>query len=136
MKNFLLSQSIFHQFLRFATVGVIATFTQYVVMILLVESTHMFAALASSTGFVIAGLVNYYLNYRLTFKSNKLHRETITKFMIIFFSGFFWNLLLMTLGTEVLNIYYILSQIFTTIIVMFWNFLGHRYWTFRESNYD
>ena len=71
------------------------------------------------------------MNHRLTFKSNKRRHITVSKFYLIAATGFLLNAVVMWLNTTVIGMHYILSQIIATGIVLVWNFLGNRYWTFR-----
>jgi len=71
------------QFFTFAGIGAIGTAGHYATLILLVQAMNVSPVFATTTGFVIGALINYLLNYRITFKSNKQHRETITKFFSV-----------------------------------------------------
>jgi putative flippase GtrA len=85
----------------------------------------------SMAGFGAGVLVNYCLNYHLTFKSNKPHRTALPKFLVIAMAGLCLNTLIMALATEWLH--YLLSQALATAPVLAWNFLCNRLWTFRED---
>ena len=117
-------------FIWFAIVGIIATATQYTVLILLVELLHIKPVAASSTGFMCGAIVNYILNKRLTFKSDKAHHKAIAQFLCILAIGFSLNAFFMYLGTHYTSFPYIFVQVFATLLVLFWNFVAHRHWTF------
>lgn len=121
------------QFIKFTGVGAIGTLAHYIVLISLVQMSEVNAVVASSLGAIAGAFVNYYLNYHFTFRSRKRHLDAISKFVVIASIGFIINGLLMTLLTQVYTIYYLIAQIITTGIVLFWNFLGNRFWTFREK---
>lgn len=131
-----LSSKIKHlsrDFMYFAVVGTLATATQYMVLVLLVELAAMKPVSASSTGFLFGAVVNYCLNRRFTFKSKKAHHKAMMQFICILAIGFCLNALLMTLGTHYTPLPYILVQVFATLLVLFWNFLAHRHWTFKDA---
>lgn len=128
-KNF----SLIHQFIRFVMVGGAATFTQYVILVILVEIDLVTAPAASSIGFAISAMLNYWLNYHFTFASDASHQSAALKFAIVAATGLGLNYLLMYFLSEVLEIYYIISQIQVTFVVLLWNFFVNRAWTFRRS---
>lgn len=120
------------QFVRYIIVGLCATATQYILLISLVELVHMQAVLASSIGSIAGSLVSYFMNHRFTFKSAKRHREALWKFYSIASIGVTLNALFMYLGVEQLHMHYFPAQLITTAIILFWNFAGNRYWTFKH----
>lgn len=125
---------IFDQFLRFAGVGIIGTICQYLTLITLVTVFRVNAVLASTLGFVLGGIVNYYLNYHYTFHSKKGHQETSAKFFTVAVLGLAMNGGMMHLGTEIFSVHYIVAQVVATGVVLIWNFLGNRLWTFASQN--
>jgi putative flippase GtrA len=122
------------QFFRFASVGAIGTLAHYVLLVMLVEMLRTNEVAASTAGATLGALVNYLLNRRYTFRSKKRHGEALTKFLIIAALGLTLNSLLMLIFVEILNIYYLLAQVLSTGLVLIWNFLGNRFWTFRDAN--
>jgi putative flippase GtrA len=125
--------NIINQFFLFSGVGILGTAAHYTTLIVLVQVVKVNAVLASCTGFIVGAMVNYSLNYRYTFRSNKKHSEAAMKFFAIALVGLISNALIMGFAVEILKVHYILAQIVTTGIVLFWNFTGNRIWTFRES---
>ncbi|MFA6015758.1 MAG: GtrA family protein [Gallionellaceae bacterium] len=120
------------QFTKYAGVGVVSAIGHYGLLIGLVQGLAVDAVLASTAGAFLGAWINYSLNYRYTFRSNKRHSSTVAKFALIAVVGLVFNAALMWLGTRELQLHYLLSQIITTICVLFWNFAGNRYWTFRH----
>lgn len=123
--------SIYNQFIRFATVGAIGTIFHYLALYLLVEFSVVGVVLASSMGFVLGAIINYFLNYKFTFDSNKLHVEAMPKFFIVAILGFPINAGVMGLYTHYVPIHYLLAQLQATGLVLVWNFAVNRIWTFR-----
>jgi putative flippase GtrA len=116
-------------FIAFALVGVIGTAAHYSVLYVLVEYYAISPVMASGWGALAGLFINYVLNYRLTFKSTQSHRQTFPKFAAIALLGLAVNLVLMSLLTP--RFYYLLAQIITTLVVLIWNFLANRFWTFQ-----
>ncbi|MBS0309050.1 MAG: GtrA family protein [Proteobacteria bacterium] len=123
--------ALFRQFVRFAGVGCVSAIGHYGLLILLVHGAGVAAVPASSAGALLGALINYSLNYRFTFQSNKKHTESVGKFALVAVIGLLLNTLLMWIGVDLLHLYYLLSQILTTGLVMVWSFLGNRFWTFH-----
>jgi putative flippase GtrA len=115
----------------FAAVGAVGTAAHFLTLIALVQFWHSPPVLASAAGCVIGALVNYWLNYTITFKSRNPHRIAIVKFFSIALAGLCINTLIMTIATK--WIHYLLSQVVATCLVLFWNYLCNRFWTFKEA---
>ena len=122
-----------HQFLVFTGVGAIGTSGHYTVLILLVQFMHMDPVLATSIGFVVGALINYVLNYRITFNSSKRHREALAKFFVVAGLGAVVNGVIMSVGVVVLDVHYLMIQLFATGVVLVLNFIANKYWTFAGT---
>jgi putative flippase GtrA len=118
------------QFIQFSIVGLISTGVQYLLLWLGVHYLSYPASLASAVGFVLSSLINYALNYRFTFGSNKPHLEAAGKFFAVAGTGLVLNTALMYSLTVWLHWHYMLSQVATTGVVLLWNFAANRIWTF------
>jgi len=121
------------RFLRFATVGAIATGIHYLIVIVLVDAVNMEAVRASSIGFVISAILNYQLNYRYTYHSKVEHRGAIIKFFVVASVGLVLNATTMHVVTEVGGVHYMLAQLIATLLVLVWNFAGNGLWTFKPA---
>lgn len=121
------------QFMQFAGVGVIGTLAHYVLLVMLVEVLGTNVVAASTTGATLGALVNYLFNRRYTFRSKKRHREALTKFLIIAASGLVLNASFMLIFVDILSLYYLLAQVLSTGLVLVWNFVGNRFWTFNDA---
>ena len=120
------------QFFLYAGIGAIGTVGHYATLILLVQLIHTDPVFASTIGFIIGALINYLLNYRITFNSNKRHRETLTKFLIVAGLGAVINGAIMTAGINLFDIHYLVIQVVATGIVLALNFTANKYWTFAD----
>lgn len=120
------------QFLGFAGVGVIATLLQYVVLVLLVQIAGVNTTLSSAVGYVAGALTSYALNYRYTFRSNRKHMESVIKFALVACVGLALNTGVMLVLTRGVRMHYLLAQLLATGIVLLWNFVANRSWTFAR----
>ena len=122
------------QFVAYAGAGAIGTAAHYLTLILCVELIRLPPLVASSLGAIVGALVNYFLNYKYTFKSDKSHAEAITKFLIVAVAGFCINFLLIWLLVSKAMLNYLLAQVITTGVVLVSNFTANRIWTFKPGN--
>lgn len=121
------------QFLIYAGIGAIGTTGHYASLILLVQVSHTDPVIATTTGFIIGALINYVLNYRITFNSNKEHREALTKFFSVAALGAVINGLIMSTGINLFAVHYLIIQVIATCFVLVLNFTANKYWTFANQ---
>jgi putative flippase GtrA len=122
---------LFRQFSGFVAVGFVAVGVHYALLIGLVEIFGMGAVPAALAGYSAGGTVSYVLNRRHVFRSNRPHEEAVTRFIIVVTVGFGLTYLFMLLLAQKARLPYLLAQMMTTGIVLFWNFAAHKMWTFR-----
>ena len=117
------------RFVRFALVGGTATAIQYGVLVLLVRGLGMAPTPASSIGFAVSAVVNYALNYRFTFRSDRPHGPATARFGALAGAGLLVNSGIMHVMVG-MRVPYLLAQVCATAVVLFWNFVGNSLWTF------
>lgn len=120
-------------FIKFLGIGAIATIIQYIIFIVLVEFSSLTIVLASALGYGISSIFNYLMNYHYTFSSDAKHKVAALKFTLVALVGLSLNSLLMYLLVELFNMYYIISQIIVTGIILVVNFFAHKLWTFQTK---
>ncbi len=120
------------QFFIYAGIGAIGTVGHYATLVLLVQVIHTDPVFASTIGFIVGALINYLLNYRVTFNSNKRHREALTKFLIVAGLGAVINGAIMTAGINMFDVHYLVIQVVATCFVLALNFTANKYWTFAD----
>ena len=121
---------LFRQFSSFVVVGVIATGIHYAFLIGLVEIAGISPVAAALVGYGAGGTVSYGLNRRLTFRTKLPHEVAVSRFTLVAAVGFGLTYIFMSLFIHAAGIPYLLAQVATTGIVMFWSFSVHRMWTF------
>jgi putative flippase GtrA len=120
------------QFATFSGVGLVAAVAHFGVLIALVEGTGMDAVRAALAGFIAGGMVSYVLNRRLTYRSDRPHREATWRFGAVAAVGFVLTWAFMAAFTRGLGAPYLPAQLVTTGIVLFWTFIANKLWTFSE----
>lgn len=129
-----LSKHTRRQFLFYSAMGAIGTLAHYAVLILLVSLSGLRPVWASTSGYIVGALTNYFLNYKYTFKSTKDHDSTLAKFLLVAAFGAGINYLVMWIGTELFKVYYMFMQLLSTSLVLVINFGINKIWTFGTNN--
>lgn len=121
-----------HSFIKYAIVGTVGTCID--VAVVYTSFHYLFLSLFWSTflGFLIAASHNFLFNKIWTFgdKSKKYKRQYI-KFFLVSFIGLLWTLSCMYIFVEILAWHLILSKLITSGLILFWNFIANKFWTFN-----
>lgn len=117
---------------KFLLVGGFATLTQFVVLFLLVELQVCTEVVASGLGYGAGAIVNYLLNYYVTFNSAQNHLATLPKFIAVVAFGLSVNTLVFYVANALLP-WYGLSQCVATGASLVANYLLHRFWIYRNG---
>jgi putative flippase GtrA len=124
------------QFLAYLGVGLVGTGGHYLTLVALVRWAGLDPVLATTCGFAVGAIINYFANYHLTFRSRQGHAGTMGRFFVIALAGLGVNAGVMALGHRGLGLHYLVSQILATGTVVVLTYLGNRFWTFREVSHD
>lgn len=127
------NKRLFTQFVSFASAGAVGTLVQYVLLFALVEALLLHPVSASILGFLGGAVVNYLLSHHWVFRSRRKHSETISKFVAIAWMGLMLNAAVMCVLVMIAGVHYFPAQIAATGMVLLWNFLGNRFWTFANE---
>ena len=115
------------QLIRFGIVGVIATAIDVGVLALLKEAAHMEVLIASALSFTAAVVVNYILSMLWVFKSKGESRaKEFVIFVLLSVGGLLITQIVMWLGTELAEIYYLAVKIFAIIFESTYNFITRK----------
>ncbi|MBS0451575.1 MAG: GtrA family protein [Proteobacteria bacterium] len=123
----------YKSFVQFVCVGLIATAVQYVLLVWLVRQFGMPGTLASALGFACSALLNYALNRRFSFASDRPHSEALPRFMVVAGSGLALNTVVFWCMQAAFASHILISQVVATAVVLVWNFLLHQRWTFAKT---
>jgi putative flippase GtrA len=118
-------------FLNYALVGSVATAIHFVAMVFLVELAFIEPALASMVGATAGALIGYVGNRRFTFaESKQSHRAALPRFLLLAVLGALMNGTVVLVGSTVVGVHYLLSQVLATLLTLFVTFTLNRLWTF------
>jgi putative flippase GtrA len=118
------------QLTSFVSVGALATALHYAVLITAVQLLRVPPVPSALAGYCCGGFLSYVLNRRHTFVTDRPHAEAIWRFALVAAAGFVLTFLMMSLLVDAWHRPYLAAQVVTTGVVMIWNFLANRYWTF------
>ena len=116
------------QFMKFGIVGFLAFAIDFAVMVLLTELFGVYPVVSTTISFVASLLFNYLASMRFVFKRRDdmgRVRELVT-FAVLSLFGLFFNDMLMFAGTELLHVDYRIVKLFSTAVVMVWNFVTRK----------
>lgn len=125
------NQEVIFQFFKFASMGAIGTIAQYCVLWVGVEIWFWAASLSSAIGYLVGSIVNYGLNYYITFNSDQTHGKTMPRFYLVVLVGWSINTSIMWILADQMYWNYWIAQLIATAAGLLWNFVGSRQWVFR-----
>lgn len=120
------------RFAKFLLIGALATGIQYLILIVLTAYFAVVPWLASSIGFAASSVLNYSLNYLVTFRSRERHLVSGTRFAVMAASGLALTAVLMKVLTAATHAY-LICQVVTTALVLLVNYTVARLWVFSRA---
>lgn len=124
-------EKVSKQFMRFAAVGLAGTGAHYAVLLALVYLAAAGPGPASALGALTGACVNYWLNRRFTFGSERPHAEAIPRFIALAVVGAALNGLIVGQLAN-LGVHFFIAQILATLVVLVLNFVISKKWIFQK----
>ena len=114
--------------IRFGIVGGIATIIDFVFLYIFKEFLNFNVILANTLSFIISVTYNYIASITWVFDVNKNKNKNMQFILFIIFSvvGLIINNVILYILTDKLNIYYLISKVVATLIVMVFNFVTRK----------
>ncbi|HHD63110.1 MAG TPA: GtrA family protein [Desulfobulbaceae bacterium] len=128
-----LARSIIHfydRLLQYSMVGFLGTAAHWILFSLLIQNGNDQVVLASAMGFSFGAIVNYFLNYYLTFRSEKRHVESAITFGFVALLLLGINIFLMYLSSSVFMMGPFFSQALATGIILPFGYMVNKRLTF------
>ncbi len=120
-------KKLIDQILKFGVVGGLAFLIDYALLYVLTEFVGIHYLISSVISFTVSLIFNYILSIKWVFDvTKKQTAKEIAIFVILSVIGLGINQLVMYVGSDLLHIYYMLTKIIATAIVMVWNFVTRK----------
>lgn len=127
MKLILKYKELINQIIKFTVVGGVAFIIDYSLLYILTEYLDVYYFISSIISFIISLAVNYVLSIKWVFSVNKKQTyEDILLFIFLSVIGLIINQIIMYIGVDILDTYYMITKLIATIIVMIWNFITRK----------
>lgn len=121
-------KKLIEQILKFGLVGILCFVIDYGLMIFLTEVLSINYLVSSGISFTVSVIVNYILSLKYVFKTKEDNNKFVEFLIFIILSviGLGINQILMWLCVDKLNIFYMISKIGVTGVVMIYNFITRK----------
>lgn len=121
-------KKLIEQIMKFGVVGVIAFVIDYGLLILLTELFGVNYLISATISFTVSVIFNYIASMRYVFvhKEDMSRRREFVIFVVLSVIGLLINNACMWAGVELLGVYYWITKIGATAIVMVWNFVTRK----------
>ena len=114
------------QIIKFAIVGGIATVIDFICLYIFKEFLNLNIILSNTLSFTISVIYNYIASIKWVFDVNKNSKFQFIIFVILSVIGLLINNGILYLFTSYTEVYYLLSKVFATLVVMIYNFITRK----------
>ena len=115
------------QLIKFGVVGVIATFVDVGVLVVLKELLQIDVLLASAISFCVSVTVNYILSMSFVFERKKQSKlKEFIIFVLLSIGGLCLNQLILWIGVKFTSVYYLIVKLFALVLVPIYNFVTRK----------
>ena len=127
----------FEEFWLYSVGGALAFVVDFGLLYLLTEHAGLWYLASATIAVIVAIIVNYSWQRLVTFKSLERNvAKQFSKFVTISLVAIVLNIIFMYVLVDIAGLWYLLAKVFVTMVVWFWNFLGNKYFTFRQPESD
>ena len=122
-------KKLLEQLVKFGIVGVIATLLEWIIFYICTNQLKIHYSISTIIGFSISTIFNYWASVKWVFDVDK-EKNSKTKELVVFILlsivGLGINELIMWIMDKEFGIYYMISKIVATIVVMCYNFITRK----------
>lgn len=121
-------RKLISQIIKFGFVGFLCFFIDYGIMVFLTEALKINYLISSGCSFSVSVIVNYILSIKFVFDADRNANKVKQFLVFLFFSigGLIINQIVMWVAVDLLGIFYMISKIGATAIVMVYNFITRK----------
>lgn len=122
-----------HQFVRFATVGVISNVLLYLAYLLLTFTLCLEHKVSMTVIYIVGVMLTFIVNRSWSFGHSGVAHTAFVRYVLAYVIGYFLNLGLLWLIVDRLNQPHEYVQAVAIVLVAICMFLLHKYWVFAPS---
>lgn len=123
----IVSPKLLKQIFKFGIVGICAFGIDYILLYVFVEFLNIHHLIASALSFIVSLIFNYIASIKWVFDVNqKQTYKEVMVFAILSIIGLGINQIVMYVMTDLWKVYYMISKLVATAIVMVWNFITRK----------
>ncbi len=119
------------QFIRFALSGGLATASHWLVMALMINAD-ISSITATAVGASIGAIVNYILQYKITFQSSTAHRSTLQRYIAVCTLLWIANLLFFSILHHIILLSTMYAQGITSFVVALMSYFLYKRIVFND----
>ena len=121
-------KKLIEQLIKFGFVGFLCFFIDWGIMVFLTEVFGINPLISSGISFTVSVTVNYILSVTFVFETDKNANKgsQFVIFVLLSIVGLGVNEVCMWLGTDILGIYYMITKVGATAVVMVYNFITRK----------
>lgn len=124
------SPRLIRQLIAFIGVGAVATVVDYATFLVVFTLIGIDPTFAALVGYAVGGAISYSLTRRHVFKSERSHRSAVLRFIAVMAGGFVLTGFAMRVLVDGFLLAPLVARILTYGVVLVFNFLTHRFFTF------
>ncbi|WP_413825957.1 MULTISPECIES: GtrA family protein [unclassified Methanobrevibacter] len=116
------------QFFRYIFVGGTAFVIDFGLLYVFTSYLNIYYLISAVLSFLISVLVNYVMSTKWVFNQDNINNKLVefNLFILISTIGLVFTEIILYLLTDICGIYYMISKIIASILVLFWNFSARR----------
>lgn len=120
--------TLFKQFMKFGIVGAISFVIDYLLLYVLTEFGGINYLISGAISFTVSVIFNYAASMKFVFQGveGMSKKKEFIIFVVLSVLGLGLNQLIMWIGVDKIGIYYMITKIFATAIVMVYNFVTRK----------
>lgn len=125
--NKVLNNKLINQILKFGVVGGLAFVIDYTLLYILTEFLGIHYLISSVISFTVSVIFNYIMSIKWVFDVNREQGvKEFVVFVVLSIIGLGINSLIMYLMVDIMSIYYMISKLVSTAVVMVYNFITRK----------
>src|SRR5262245_43909518 len=122
----------YRTFIKYCLVGCVVTVVDFAIFTVCYYELHFGSIGSKLSAFSVAVILSYALNRTWTFRSsNKNVRQQFAKFLTVSAAGAALSSVSIYFQIDELSVHPLLANAITSGVVLTWNFLANKHWTFR-----